>query len=339
MAPPGPYARIETGPTAEPTIVGALLWNETGVLGFRAMARTRRTTPDPPKTLLCWRRERLKRELAEQLTVGKRLTAMLAGEVLHGISYQNPEEWSVTPEGWHQRNRTILDQAFTTAQVRDEYDPPMRPRVLNVDAYKGDPRRMEQVTALRKAHEQRLSRLRDIQGRLDVYDEGRQAPGFDTASNEVRASDGRLVFIVHGRDDGTKETVARALRQLTGDEPVILHEQIDGSSATIIEKFERHAGAAAAAVVILSPDDVGGLAGSDELQPRARQNVIYELGWFHGRLGRDRVIALLVGDVEEPSDVLGVIYIPVDPRGAWRYKLGSELRHIGLEVDLNKVRH
>ncbi|HEY3141388.1 MAG TPA: nucleotide-binding protein [Acidimicrobiales bacterium] len=304
------------------------------------MARTRGTTPEPAKALLRWRRERLRRELAEQLTVGNGLTNMLSGRVLQGIGYQNPEEWRVTPEGWHQRNRTILDQAFTTTQVRDEYDRRPRARVLNVDAYKGDPLRMEQIAALRKAHEQRLSRLRDIQGRLDVYDEDRQAPDFDTANNDVLASDGRLVFIVHGHDDHTKQLVARTLHQLTGDEPVILHE-MPNAGQTIIEKLERHAGLAAAAVVILSPDDAGAKApaGEDEPALRARQNVVYELGWFHGRLGRGKVVALLVGDVEQLSDLSGVLYIPVDPGGAWRYQLGHELREAGLEVDLDKVRH
>lgn len=151
-------------------------------------------------------------------------------------------------------------------------------------------------------------------------------------------SDKSGVFVVHGRDSGTKETVARVLRQLTGEEPVILHEQPDGG-ATVIEKFERHARAAAAAVVILTPDDIGGIATAGlQLQPRARQNVVYELGWFHGSLGRGRVVALLVGDVEQPSDFGGVLYIHVDEAGAWRYRLGRELKHAGIEVDLNNLR-
>jgi predicted nucleotide-binding protein len=91
-------------------------------------------------------------------------------------------------------------------------------------------------------------------------------------------------------------------------------------------------------VVILSPDDVGGVAGHDlQLQPRARQNVVYELGWFHGRLGRGRVIALLADDVEQPSDISGVLYLRVDPAGSWRYGLGRELAHIGLDADLNRL--
>jgi predicted nucleotide-binding protein len=72
--------------------------------------------------------------------------------------------------------------------------------------------------------------------------------------------------------------VARTLQQLTGTEPTILHEMPDGGR-TGIEKFEHHAAAAGAAVVILSPDDVGGLDGDDpQLQAQARQNVVFELG-------------------------------------------------------------
>ena len=94
------------------------------------------------------------------------------------------------------------------------------------------------------------------------------------------------VFVVHGRDEGSKETVARFLSKL-GLQPVVLHEKAN-QGRTIIEKFEQYAGVGFA-VVLLTPDDIG--APQDEsagLQPRARQNVIFELGFFLGKLGRHR---------------------------------------------------
>ena len=132
----------------------------------------------------------------------------------------------------------------------------------------------------------------------------------------------RKVFVVHGHDNEAKESTARFLERL-GLEPVILHEQAS-SGRTIIEKFEIYSGDIAFAVVLLTPDDVGCPSnGPNELKPRARQNVILELGYFMGRLGRDRVCALDRGGVELPSDYQGVIYVELDTGGAWRAKLGS----------------
>jgi predicted nucleotide-binding protein len=92
-------------------------------------------------------------------------------------------------------------------------------------------------------------------------------------------TDRKEIFVVHGRDEGPKEAVAGFLRDLTGRRPVIFHEQVSGG-ATIIEKLERLANIAAYAVVIATGGDLGRLATATEDQPRARQNVIFELGYF-----------------------------------------------------------
>jgi hypothetical protein len=113
----------------------------------------------------------------------------------------------------------------------------------------------------------------------------------------------RKVFIVHGHDDGAREAVARFLERL-GFEAIILHERAN-QGRTVIEKVEAH-GDVGFAVVLLTPDDEGCVKG-DTLVPRARQNVILELGYFIGRLGRKRVCALKRGDVEIPSDFGGVV--------------------------------
>jgi hypothetical protein len=142
------------------------------------------------------------------------------------------------------------------------------------------------------------------------------------------------VFVVHGHDEA-RERVARLLERL-GLKPIILHEQPD-QGRTIIEKFESHA-AVGFAVVLLTPDDVGSAAFEPQaLKPRARQNVIFELGFFVAALGRRRVCALYKGDVELPTDYTGVVYTPMDPADGWQLKLARELKHAGLDVDLNRV--
>lgn len=147
--------------------------------------------------------------------------------------------------------------------------------------------------------------------------------------------DSKEVFIVHGRDNEAKETVARFLEQLELT-PVILHEQ-PNQGKTIIEKFEFHA-QPSCAVVLLTPDDAGALQGDENnLKPRARQNVIFELGFFIGSLGRERVCALTKGDVELPSDYEGVVYIPLDETGGWKMSLVRELKSVGLDVDANRA--
>ena len=115
---------------------------------------------------------------------------------------------------------------------------------------------------------------------------------------------------------------------------MILHEQ-SNQGRTIVEKFEDHSDVDFA-VALLTPDDVGGPKGGAQ-QPRARQNVILELGYFIGKLGRKNVCAIKLGDLEIPSDIIGVVWTPFDPHGAWRTALAKELREAGHEIDWNKV--
>lgn len=144
----------------------------------------------------------------------------------------------------------------------------------------------------------------------------------------------RSAFIVHGRDAHPREAVARFLERI-GFRAVVLHEQPNGGQ-TIIEKFETH-GNVGFAVVLLTPDDVGGLAGDAGQRPRARQNVILELGYFIGKLGRSRVVALKSGDIELPSDFVGVAYQEFDAGGGWQRQLTGELQNAGYDIDWNIV--
>ena len=166
-------------------------------------------------------------------------------------------------------------------------------------------------------------------------DEGKKNAGPAQAEQRQASSSSRQVFVVHGRDEGSKNTVCRLLTQLDL-KPVSLGEKAN-RGRTIIEKFEHHA-QVAFAVVLLTPDDTGSLQGQDQdLRPRARQNVIFELGFFIGRLGRNKVCALTKGAVEIPSDYSGVAYIPFDDGGAWKMALVQELKAADMEVDANLV--
>lgn len=151
---------------------------------------------------------------------------------------------------------------------------------------------------------------------------------------ETRPADKTKVFIVHGHDDVSRETLARFLEQ-QGLEAVILHEQAS-RGMTIPEKLVRY-GNVGFAVVLLTPDDFGRAKADAGEKPRARQNVILELGYFVGRLGRDKVCGLLKGDLEIPTDYVGTVYVKWDDAGAWKMSLGKELDAAGYDIDFNKI--
>lgn len=143
----------------------------------------------------------------------------------------------------------------------------------------------------------------------------------------------RKIFIVHGHDDGARETVARFLERI-GLEAVILHEQAN-QGRTIIEKVVANSDVGFA-VVLLTPDDEGCVKGGTP-EPRARQNVLLELGYFIGRLGRDKVCALKRSTLEIPSDFAGVVWETMDNNNGWKQALARELEAAGHSIDWNRV--
>jgi predicted nucleotide-binding protein len=146
---------------------------------------------------------------------------------------------------------------------------------------------------------------------------------------------GNKVFLVHGRDDATKNEVALFLRTI-GLDPIILHLLANGGRH-LLTKFREEAEGAAFAVVLMTPDDEGNIAGASDRQPRARQNVVFELGFFIGKLGSASVAALLKGDVEKPSDFDGIAYIPFDAGSRWKTDLARELHHAKVPFDPAKA--
>lgn len=146
---------------------------------------------------------------------------------------------------------------------------------------------------------------------------------------------GSDIFIVHGHDEDAKQTVARFIDKLDLN-PIILHEQ-PNAGRTVIEKFEDYS-SVGFAVVLMTPDDVGGSVNErDNLRLRSRQNVVFELGFFLGKLGRKRVCALYKEGVEIPSDYQGVLFVPMDKDGGWKLLLAREIKAAGISIDLNKV--
>ena len=144
----------------------------------------------------------------------------------------------------------------------------------------------------------------------------------------------RKIFVVHGHDEAMLNGVARFVERI-GFEPVILKEQAS-QGRTIIEKIEAHSDVGFA-IVLLSPDDVGGKVGTDQ-KPRARQNVLLELGYFMGKLGRSRVCTLAAGGgMEIPTDFAGIVWQMYDEGGGWKVALAKELEAADYEIEWNTV--
>jgi len=144
------------------------------------------------------------------------------------------------------------------------------------------------------------------------------------------------IFIVHGQDEKPKLELARMLAKL-GLNPIILSEQAD-KGKTIIEKLEQNSLDIGYAFVLLTPDDMA-VPSSENLgnvhSPRARQNVILELGYFIGKLGRDRICCLYNDNVELPSDIHGVVYKRFNKSIEECFKsIAEELKAAGYKIRL-----
>jgi predicted nucleotide-binding protein len=244
--------------------------------------------------------------------------------------------WTHDLERWHALGRAALASAYESEESASEFYEAAQGfvfRRINQSLQETVGNRMEATQA-------GINTLTSLIERLEFV----QEPATTKPSEPTAAlgGGGHTVFIVHGHDEAAKQGVARFLERIRGPQVVILEEQAD-RGRTIIEKFEQHAGDAGYAVVLLTGDDEGRKRGMAEgkarkpddpdLKPRARQNVVLELGFFIGKLGRSRVAMLYEEGVERPSDIDGVLVLPLDPVGAWKRRLASEMIAARISLD------
>lgn len=210
---------------------------------------------------------------------------------------------------WDAFNSELLKRIFTNVELAEEYD------------YWGammvsmrEPSLGEKIAKVFKDVDNKIHRLDSIIERLELIPLNRPAQNSSADGQEELSSQQRTkkVFVVHGRDDVAKTSLEVFLHEI-GLEPIVLHRQAD-EGMTIIEKFEKHSDVDYA-FILLTPDEIAYLS-EEESKPdndrqkelRARPNVIFEFGYFVGKLGRSRVCCLYTGNVSLPSDVSGMIY-------------------------------
>lgn len=240
-----------------------------------------------------------------------------------GVEKDDYRQWETTTRGF-------LSKAFGALS-------PNVNRVMDIGKYGSFPIGPAPEWHANHRRESLTSQIRVLQGLIEVLQVDAEN---DSTEDHLSAPQlppaGRRVFVVHGHDLGALELCSSFLSKL-GLEPVVLHKQ-PNAGRTIIEKFVDFSDVAFA-VVLLTPDDRGGAAAEpvDGYSLRARQNVVLELGYFLGKLGRSRVCALYVAGVEIPSDYSGVLFVPFDDSGTWRLALGRELKGAGFIIDMNQA--
>ena len=229
-------------------------------------------------------------------------------------------------ESWHSRAERFLVNHFgpTTYEVTDFSNTLFMPMVYAPGA--DDSRIKACCDGLKKTKDIFKDYLTEIKEEILEKDEESEKIAHADLSYQ-----NNKVFVVHGHDEALKEKVARLLEK-QGLEAIILSEQAN-KGKTIIEKFEENSDVGAA-ICLFTGDDIGKEKSEAVEKQRARQNVVYEAGYFMGKLGRERVIMLVDNGIELPSDLQGVVYTESE---SWKTEVLQELQSIGYEIDFNKL--
>ncbi|HEV2162268.1 MAG TPA: nucleotide-binding protein [Stellaceae bacterium] len=244
--------------------------------------------------------------------------------------WTNVEGFKAELRKWRDFNYELLQTLFTTKGPADEFRHAAFPSHVALNESEAFRLSLEGLA-------KQIITLESIQERLGLYRVGNDSGGSILADGvTIQATlDASKVFIVHGHDAAARHGAARFVEQL-GLTAIILEEQ-PNKGRTTIEKLTANSDVGFA-IVLLTGDDIGTQKGSpSETHSRARQNVILELGYFVGKLGRERVCPLYEEGIELPSDYHGVVYVPLDKQDAWKLRLAKEMKAAGLPVDLNKA--
>lgn len=228
---------------------------------------------------------------------------------------------------WSRYNTELLDRLFDDDSISKEYNH-FSGAVIPYNAGLG-----WWIKVFREDMDESITRLESIIERLELIPESTtQGPSIAHSEHTPLGKD---VFVVHGHDESAKQSVARFLEKLKL-RAIILHEMPNGGR-TVIEKFEDFSNVGFA-VILLTPDDLCSAGSAPKTKKaRARQNVVFELGYFVGKLGRNRVCALYKEGVEIPSDYVGILFIEMDAHNGWQSQLAREIKTAGVEIDLNGI--
>jgi predicted nucleotide-binding protein len=262
-------------------------------------------TPTPPVELKVAEAEARVR-LTERMELGR---SFLSRQIRNNDDYEVLDK---DYRKWNDFNNALLKQLFTTEEIANEYNAWTIMPVIVVRS--GGESFSEKVEKLSERIGTKQHRLDSIIERLELFPVASYAApqvhqtSITSAPNLTKSN---KVFVVHGRDEAAKANLEALLHEI-GLEPVVLHRQAD-EGMTVIEKFEKHSDVGYA-FILLTPDEFAYLAAESgkpdadrDKERRARPNVVFEWGYFVGKLGRSRVCCISTGNVDVPSDMNGLV--------------------------------
>ena len=274
-----------------------------------------------PKPHLLIPREDARRRIKAQIERGDALLRV-------NLAWSVPEHLNVTKRRWVAYTSTLLNAIFDHEASSIGFN--------NAGVHTKPNDALLEASNFRHEVKEKVLNLTLIFDSLEFIPElPALLPSTTPTTPAVILTPSHKIFVVHGHDEAAKHSVARFIEKL-GLTAIILDEQTTNGKL-ILEQFERHAKEVGFAVVLMTPDDVGYPVGKPKAKkPRARQNVIYELGYFAGRIGREKVCALSKG-VEMPSDLDGLLYVKMESDDGWQFKLAKEMHSAGIPVDMTRL--
>lgn len=290
------------------------------------MAKVKSEHTTPPPTVLLVAIEEFKDNLSQRIELGEEIYARKVTSQDEFDSLR--EEYNL----WNDYNSEYLKQSFNNEhnEYKDRYDK----CAMFVGLSNRGQTPQVKLENFKESVNKKVNSLKQLLAKSDLL---KSATASHENSDEIKSQTSTMsnnIFIVHGHDERTKLDVARTIEKL-GLNPIILSEQ-PNQGQTIIEKFELHSNVGFA-VILLTADDLGKVKNEEEDKYRARQNVILEMGYFIGKLGRNKVFPLYENGVELPSDLHGVLYNQIDDSASWKFKLAKELNAAGYNVNANNI--
>jgi len=283
---------------------------------------------------LIFPKEKIKTKIKDRIILGKKLLKIsITGKdgdnpFIYEVIYDKKEqsEFLSSYKKWDNFNNELLKQLFNNKE--NEYK-----KEYTKSVFLNSTGLSDVISDKKKTIQEKINFLESFIERLELIPSAINETFKDNELLNILST--KEVFIVHGHNDLIKQKTARTITKL-GLEPIILHEKADGGK-TIIEKFEKNSSNIGFAIILLTNDDEGKSKSSNSLKPRARQNVIFEMGYFIGKLGRERVFLLLENGVEKPGDLDGIVYTPIDEYDGWKLKLVKELKTCGYSVSADNL--
>lgn len=295
----------------------------------------------PENVKLCISQEQFRKDLGERIVLGKELLEEEIPSKIpnnYGGMFNTPRyprkivydervynDWNNRYKKWNDYNEEYLKSCFDRPDNRYLGEYQRQTCMAFFDVVKEQKENLQrQITKLESFCEKcELFKLAD-----NVV--------IENVPNEKLVAENENIFIVHGHDGEIKQHVARVLQTL-GLKPIILHEQ-PNEGRTIIEKLEFYGDDASFAIILLTGDDkFEEQADGNAIEiKRARQNVVFEMGYFMAKLGRNRVFIIYDGQAEKIGDIDGVVYTQKENH-SWIMSLVKELKAAGFDVDANKA--